>query len=119
MVERSPPKSWRTRTVNPSGAGPPQAGKDSRSKSDIEVKIMYYVYVILSLSDGMHYTGSTSKGPTERLKEHNAGCNRWTKGHKPFKLLYFEEASSKAEALKKEKFLKSGAGRKFIDSIVK
>ena len=69
---------------------------------------MYFVYVLESLSDGMRYTGSTSKEPKERLKEHNAGCNRWTKGHKPFKLLHFEEVCNKTEALKKEKFLKSG-----------
>ena len=80
---------------------------------------MYFVYVIQSLRDGMRYAGSTSKDPAERLKEHNAGSNRWTKGRKPFKLLHFEEVETKVEALKKEKFFKSGAGRKFIDDIVK
>ncbi len=80
---------------------------------------MYFIYVIQSLRDGMRYAGATSKNPAARLKEHNAGSNKWTKGHKPFKLLYFEEAETKAEALKKEKFLKSGAGRKYIDDILK
>ncbi len=80
---------------------------------------MYFVYVIQSIIDGMRYTGSTSKEPKQRLKEHNSGSNKWTKGHKPFKMVHFEAFSGKTEAIKKEKFLKSGAGRKYIDEIVK
>ena len=34
---------------------------------------MYFVYVIQSIIDGMRYTGSTSKEPKQRLKEHNSG----------------------------------------------
>jgi predicted GIY-YIG superfamily endonuclease len=28
-----------------------------------------------------------------RLKEHNAGKNRFTKGHRPWKIIYTEQAS--------------------------
>lgn len=60
----------------------------------------------------------TSYTPKERLKQHNAGGNKWTKGNKPFRLVYSEKYVSKLEALRREKYLKSGQGRKLLDRIV-
>ena len=64
------------------------------------------------------YVGSTGKNPLVRLKEHNAGSNKFTKGHKPFTLIYTEEFETRTEALQREKFLKTGQGRKFLDTII-
>ena len=64
------------------------------------------------------YVGSTGKDPSVRLREHNSGSNKFTKGHKPFELIYTEEFESKTDAIKRERFLKSGQGRSFLDSIV-
>jgi len=46
----------------------------------------------------------------ERIKSHNRGKVRSTKGHRPFELIYTENYSSKGSAQKREYFLKSAAG---------
>lgn len=80
---------------------------------------MFYVYVLESLSNKKRYVGSTGKIPEERCKEHNSGANQWTKGNRPFKLVYQESFESNSEARKREIFLKSGAGRKLLTEILK
>ena len=50
-----------------------------------------------------------------RLKQHNYGSNKWAKLNKPFKLVYFGEYSCKTEAIKREHYLKSGKGRKWLN----
>ncbi len=77
----------------------------------------YYVYVLESLRNGKRYVGSTAKAPEIRLREHNGGSNRWTRQNGPFKLVYYEECESKVEASRRERFLKSGAGRKIRDEL--
>ena len=79
---------------------------------------MFYTYVLKSLLNGKRYAGYTSKDPRLRLCEHNSGANTWTRANKPFELVYFEEYLDKTEAIKRELFLKSGQGRKFLDDIL-
>ena len=76
----------------------------------------YYVYVLKSGLDGIRYVGS-SNNPPERLRRHNDGDSCFTKGHRPWELIYKEEYCTRPEAMKREKFLKSGQGRKFLDGI--
>ena len=76
---------------------------------------MHYVYVLRSLLNKKRYVGSTQLLPDERLKQHNNGSNAWTKNNGPFELIYKEEYPTISEARKRENFLKSGAGRKFLD----
>ena len=80
---------------------------------------MFYVYVLKSVKNSKRYIGSTSLLPEARLKEHNAGANRFTKGNRPFVLIYQEEYGNRTEARKRELFLKSGIGRKYLDEILK
>jgi len=47
----------------------------------------------------------------------NNGLNKFTSQNRPFRLIYSEEFSSKTEAIRREKFLKSGQGRKFLDNL--
>ena len=51
---------------------------------------MVHVYVLKSLADGSRYTGM-ALDPIARLKEHNAGKNRYTKGHIPWQIIYTEQ----------------------------
>jgi putative endonuclease len=53
------------------------------------------------------------------LKEHNSGKNPSTKGFAPYELKYTETFENLDEALKREKFLKTGVGREFLDGIIK
>jgi len=48
---------------------------------------MVEVYVIESLKDATWYTGIALVAQ-KRLKEHNHGKNRFTKGHLPWKIIY-------------------------------
>ncbi|MBU4369877.1 GIY-YIG nuclease family protein [Patescibacteria group bacterium] len=76
---------------------------------------MYSIYVLKSLKNSKRYIGFTSKDSRVRLGEHNRGCNKWARENKPFVLLHTEPFDSKRDAQKREKFLKSGQGRKWLD----
>ena len=79
---------------------------------------MYSVYVLKSLRNNKRYVGYTSKTPETRLKEHNKGDNVWTGQNRPFELIHSESYETKTEAIKREKFLKTGNGRKLLDSLL-
>jgi putative endonuclease len=79
---------------------------------------MYYVYVLGSTKNLKRYVGFTQKNPTNRLSEHNFGSNAWTRANRPFKLVYSEKILTKQAALKREKFLKSAAGRRLVHKIL-
>lgn len=79
---------------------------------------MFFVYVLRSIKNKKRYTGCTSKSPVVRLKEHNSGTDDWTRQNGPFKLIYTEKHETKRAALRRERFLKTGVGRKFIDKHV-
>lgn len=79
---------------------------------------MYFVYIIKSLLNNKTYVGFSSKNVNERLKEHNAGSNKWTKGNKPFKLIYFESYVCEKDARLRENFFKSGIGRQLKKVII-
>jgi putative endonuclease len=65
----------------------------------------HYVYVILC-EDGSFYTGYT-KDLDARMKLHmSRKAARYTKTHKPKKLVHVEEFSSRTEAMKRERKLK-------------
>ncbi len=74
---------------------------------------MYYVYIIRSEKNGKLYRGSTSN-LRQRIKEHNAGSSKYTKGGIPWELLYYEVFADKTDALREEIFLKSGKGKERI-----
>ncbi len=77
---------------------------------------MYYVYVMRSLKDGRLYKGFTSN-LKRRIKEHNSGQTKSTKGFVPWELIYFEKVNSREEARNREKYLKSGQGRDFLKTM--
>jgi len=61
----------------------------------------YFVYILLC-RDGTYYTGS-SNDIEKRFNDHLMGHGaRYTKSHKPVKIIYQEEFSTKSEALKRE-----------------
>ena len=84
----------------------------------LNLLFMFSIYVLKSFKNGKRYVGYTGKSVQERLMEHNSGKSAFTGQNKPFMLIYSEEYQTKTEAMKREKFLKSGQGRKFLDSII-
>ena len=68
---------------------------------------MFYVYIIKSLKNRDIYVGSTDN-INKRVKLHNAGKVRSTQFYKPWKLLEYKEFQTRSEAVKHERFLKTG-----------
>ena len=79
---------------------------------------MNYVYVLLSEKDGHFYIGSTNN-LKRRFKEHENGNVISTKERRPLLLIYYEAGISENDARRREKYLKSGMGRKYIKNRLK
>ncbi|AFH50301.1 Putative endonuclease [Ignavibacterium album JCM 16511] len=80
---------------------------------------MYVVYVLYSLIYDKIYIGQT-ENIERRMLEHNNGLlSVYSKRYKPWELLYTEEYPTRAEAMKREKQLKSQKGREFIWKLIK
>ena len=73
----------------------------------------YYVYVLKSTVDGQWYTGQTID-LKKRLDEHNKGFNFSTKSRRPLNLIYYEASLSEKDAKAREKYLKSGMGKRYL-----
>ena len=74
---------------------------------------MFTVYVLRSKTTGKHYTGQT-EDINLRLFKHATGFSRYTRGRGPWDLIHSEEYPSRALAIAREKFLKSGQGRAWL-----
>lgn len=76
----------------------------------------YYVYIILC-KGGSFYTGSTGD-LDKRMKLHiNGKGAKYTKMHRPKKIVYSEEFGSRAEAMRREKSIKRLNHRKKLQLI--
>jgi putative endonuclease len=78
----------------------------------------YYVYVLKSNFDGLLYTGYTNN-LKRRLEEHNDGKVISTKRRIPFELIYSEACKNQSDAIAREKYLKSGMGKKYLKNRLK
>jgi len=78
----------------------------------------YFVYILLSEKDGKKYTGFTSD-LSSRFEAHQKGKVFSTKNRRPFKLIYFEGCISKADAIKREKYLKTHYGKMYLGNRLK
>lgn len=76
-------------------------------------KLQYCVYVLLSLKDKKLYIGSTTN-LKQRLTDHFHGESKATAPRRPFKLIFCEYFLSKKDALKREKYFKTTAGKKAL-----
>ena len=85
------------------------------SKSDL---IMFYTYVLLSLKDDKRYIGFT-EDLKKRIEEHDLGLVDSTKSRRPFELVYYEACRNKDDAIKREKYFKTGFGRRFLKERLK
>ena len=79
---------------------------------------MYYVYVIQSRMDKQFYTGFT-RDLENRIQEHNTGRVPSTKERGPFELIYYEGCLNEQDALAREKYLKSGMGKRYLRNRLK
>jgi putative endonuclease len=76
---------------------------------------MHYVYVLRSELDGKLYTGCTADLRC-RLRQHNEGKVPATQRRLPFKLIYYEASLSVDDAYRREKYLKTSYGKRYLKS---
>ena len=75
---------------------------------------MYYVYLLECQDDKFWYIGYSAY-LRKRIEEHQRGHGcRTTSLKKNWKIIYYEAYIEKQDAVGREKFLKSGSGRKYL-----
>jgi putative endonuclease len=75
---------------------------------------MYKVYVLYSSKYNKIYIGYTGNLEGRLLSHNELSKKGWTIKFRPWILVHKEEFETKAAALKREKELKTAAGRRFI-----
>ena len=79
---------------------------------------MYYTYIIESIRYKIRYVGSTHN-LEKRIRDHNEGMAQYTKSRGPWKLICQEQYATRSEAVRREKFLKTGKGREYLANYLK
>ena len=74
---------------------------------------MFYVYVLQSETDEGLYIGFTGD-LRRRLSEHQEGKSFSTSCRRPWRLIYYEAYQEESDATGRERYLKSGGGRRFL-----
>jgi len=74
---------------------------------------MWFVYILICV-DNSFYTG-ISNNPNQRFIDHKNGKGgRYTRSHKPIKIIYLEKLPNKSAALKRERQIKGWSRNKKI-----
>ncbi|HEV8514311.1 MAG TPA: GIY-YIG nuclease family protein [Cyclobacteriaceae bacterium] len=79
---------------------------------------MFTVYVLYSASFNKIYIGYTSNLDERMLSHNSLGKKGYTLKFRPWSLMYREEFAAKADAIRREKELKSAKGRRFIWELI-
>ncbi len=78
---------------------------------------MFFVYILQSESTGKIYIGQTND-LDRRVAQHNDPDFKLTlhtkRNRGPWKLIHSEEYPTRREAMRREKYLKSGQGREWV-----
>jgi len=78
----------------------------------------FYCYIV-ECADGSFYTGWTTD-PQRRAKQHNAGRGaRYTRQHRPVRLVYVETLPDRSSAMRRERQLKTLNHRQKADLIAR
>jgi putative endonuclease len=71
---------------------------------------MFFIYVLHSQTTGRFYTGLTSDLQA-RMQQHNSGQSISTKNRGSWDLVHSEQFATLSEAVRRERYLKTGKGR--------
>lgn len=74
---------------------------------------MFYTYILLSKIDDKFYVGYTPN-LKDRFEKHNKGEVISTRNRRPFELIYYEACKNEVDAILREKYFKTGFGRRFL-----
>ena len=78
---------------------------------------MFYTYVLQN-NNGRLYTGYTND-LRKRFNEHNTKKSTYTKLRGPYQLIYYEACLNEEDARSREKYLKSGMGKRYLQNRLK
>ena len=79
---------------------------------------MIYTYVLQSKNDKKFYVGFTEDLKL-RFEHHNKGYVESTKNRRPLEPIYYEACLDREDASRREKYLKSTYGKRFIKTRLK
>jgi len=80
---------------------------------------MFYVYYLQSQKDKNKFYVGFSTNLKQRLSQHNNGLVASTKPYLPWDLIFFEGFKNKADAKRREIYLKTNKGRKGLKLILR
>jgi putative endonuclease len=80
--------------------------------------VWFYTYVLMCEKTNTFYTGCTND-LKQRMEQHNKGEVFSTKSRLPVKLIYFEACLNKSDAFRRERYLKTGMGKRYIKNRIK
>ena len=80
-------------------------------------KTMFYTYVLRN-QNRRFYTGFTYD-LWKRFNEHNDKKSTYTQDRGPYELIYYEACRNENDARQREKYLKSGTGKRYLKSRLK
>ncbi len=75
--------------------------------------MMYFSYVLKSINHNLYYKGHCAD-LKKRLEQHNAGMTKSLRPYIPLKIVYVEKFETEEEAVNREKYFKSAAGRRYL-----
>ena len=75
--------------------------------------MFFYTYILKSIKDSKLYIGYT-KNLVKRVEEHKKGLSFSTSFRLPFKLIYYEACLNEQDAKRREYYLKTTQGRRFL-----
>jgi len=79
---------------------------------------MYYVYILRSKRDRNFYVGHTVD-LLKRMEHHNKGVVESTRNRRPLELIYYEACIKQKDALRRERYLKTDYGKRYIKNRLK
>ena len=74
---------------------------------------MFFAYVIKSVNHDYYYKGHCSD-ISKRLEQHNSGMTKSITAYIPFYVVYYETFETVEEAISREKYFKTAAGRRYL-----
>jgi putative endonuclease len=77
---------------------------------------MFHVYVLRSAKTGRRYVGSC-EDVARRLRCHNHGESKATKHGIPWTLIHTENFETRSDAMKRERYYKTGRGHDELDRL--
>ena len=86
--------------------------------SPVRPQSWFYTYVLKCEKTNTFYTGTTGN-LKRRVAQHINGKVHYTKGRLPVTLVYFEACLNRSDAFRREKYLKTGMGKRFLKNRLK